>query len=82
MLTRPFSCVRLLVQLVTPEGKAKTIPKRGCALRLAFGGRVITLAGRALESRGGGGNKMMTAASPLGGGTTDKEIFPLRTTAL
>lgn len=46
-------------QIVTPKEKARTIPKRGCAFRLAIGNRIITLSGAALEGRRGGQKKVV-----------------------
>lgn len=39
---------------MTKDGKTKKVPKKGCAFRLAFGGHVVDLAGRALEGKRGG----------------------------
>lgn len=47
------SCVAPL-QVITPEGNCKTIPKRGCIFRFMFGSHVMRLDGRALEGRRGG----------------------------
>ncbi|CAM9230205.1 unnamed protein product [Scytosiphon promiscuus] len=69
-------------QLVTQEGKTKTIPKRSCAVRLAFGGRVVNLNGRALEGRRGGGRKSPAAAAVAVAGPDDPADFPLPTAAL
>lgn len=67
------------VQLVTPAGKTKSVPKRGCAFRLAFGGFVIDLAGKALESRRAG---QKSRAEALSKGAGDRAAFPLQTLAL
>lgn len=66
-------------QIITPEGKTKRIPKRGCAFCVAFGGRVVKLAGGVLEGRRGGRKR---PAQPLAVGADDKAGFLLSTAAL
>ncbi|CAN0097911.1 unnamed protein product [Pylaiella littoralis] len=70
-------------QLVTPQGKTKTVPKRSCAVRLVLGGRVVNLNGRALESRfaGAGGKQQAgrnrnSAAPGAGVGADDSPADP------
>lgn len=75
-----------LPQLVTPNSKTKTIPKRACAVRLAFGGLVVNLDAKALAGRLGGQKKVrgrQSAAATGGSGDTASAAgFPLPTAAL
>ncbi|CAN0462133.1 unnamed protein product, partial [Ectocarpus sp. 8 AP-2014] len=74
-------------QLVTPADKTLTIPKRSCAVRLAFGDRVVTVDGGALMGRRGGGARQRKKAGKgwgpgAGGGSDDPAALPLPTAAL
>ncbi|CAM9977999.1 unnamed protein product [Ectocarpus fasciculatus] len=75
-------------QLVTPAGKTLTIPKRSCAVRLAFGDQAVTLDGGALMGRwGGGGGRQQRKTGKgrgpwAGGGSDDPAALPLPTAAL
>ncbi|CAN0432973.1 unnamed protein product, partial [Ectocarpus sp. 12 AP-2014] len=74
-------------QLVTPAGKTLTILKRSCAVRLAFGDRVVTLDGGALMGRRGGGARQQQKGGKgrgpgPGGGSDDPAALPLPTAAL
>lgn len=62
--------------MATKNGKIKTVPKKGCAFRLAFGGHVVDLAGRALEGRRGGHIRSMATVM------ADEKAGLLPTTAL
>lgn len=62
--------------MATKDGKIKTVPKKGCAFRLAFCGHVVDLAGKALEGRRGGQIRSMATA------LADEKSDLLHTTAL
>lgn len=77
-----FSPPALFVQLVTPKGKRKTVPKRGFAFRTVFGGLVVNFTGKALEGRRGGKTGGRDKNFPSATSSGDKANLPLRTAAL